>query len=118
MPARCLSHPTVVAPGWNLSLVEGELRLQTAGGSPSTCQKMTILVNGIDPIAVAVSDNLSRLSNRKEETGRPTSSRRPPLPQRLAGAAGAFFLTSLRREVEDRSCAAWCARISPRGGTG
>src|SRR5215470_10681322 len=99
-------------------MVEGRLHLQTADGSRSTCEKMTILVKGIDPITVAASDTLIRLTSGKEETGRPTSSRRPPLLQRLAGAARAFFLTSLRREVEDRSCAAWCARISPRGGTG
>jgi hypothetical protein len=51
---------------WVLSVADGKLHLETAEGTHSTCEKLTILVNGVEPVAVTVSDNLIRLSAGSE----------------------------------------------------
>src|SRR5262245_40662917 len=59
--------PLSTASGWTLSIVEGKLHLQTADGSRSTCEKLTILISGVHPIMVAVCENQIRLTSGKEE---------------------------------------------------
>lgn len=59
--------PPSCGPVWNLSVVEGKLHLQTSESMRSTCEKLTILANGAEPVAVAVVDNLIRLTAGKDE---------------------------------------------------
>jgi hypothetical protein len=39
---------------WFLSVVNGKLQLQTADGSRSMCERLTIMVSGVDPVEVTV----------------------------------------------------------------
>src|SRR5262245_59678929 len=41
--AQPVPPPAFACPGWNLSIVDGKLHLQTVDGLRSTCEKMTIL---------------------------------------------------------------------------
>jgi hypothetical protein len=65
--AQSVLSPASTGPGWVLSVTDGKLHLQTAEGTCSTCEKLTMLVTGIAPITVAVSDKLIRLGSGKEE---------------------------------------------------
>ena len=56
-------------PDWKLSIMEGKLHLQTVDGARSTCETMTILVNGSEPIKVAISDNVIRLTSGTDAPG-------------------------------------------------
>jgi hypothetical protein len=59
--------PLSSVPVWALSIVDGKLHLQTAEGTRSTCEKLTILISGVDPTAVAVCESLIRLTSGKQE---------------------------------------------------
>src|SRR5262245_44856825 len=46
-PATQPDSPAAFAtPGWNLSMVDGKLHLQTVDGMRSICEQMKILING------------------------------------------------------------------------
>src|SRR5688500_3000949 len=54
-PRYAPAAPTTQAPGTSLSIVNGKLHLQGADGSKMTCEKFTVLVNGVEPAEVSVS---------------------------------------------------------------
>jgi len=51
------------APGTNLSIVDGKLHLLGMDGSKMTCEKFTILVNGVAPAEVTVNDKLIKITS-------------------------------------------------------
>src|SRR5687767_5337458 len=49
---RCSASPQTM--GTSLSVVHGKLQVQTADGGRMTCEKLTVLVNGVDPLDVSL----------------------------------------------------------------
>jgi hypothetical protein len=61
--------PTSPPPGFSgtsLSVRDGKLQVQTADGARMSCEKLTILVNGVDPAEVSVADKLIKITSGKD----------------------------------------------------
>jgi|SRR5579884_1766799 len=56
-------------PVWALSVLDGKLQLQTAEGARSLCERLTMLVNGADPVEVTVKGARIRLACGKDCVG-------------------------------------------------
>ena len=54
---------------WTLSVVGGKLQLQTADGARSQCERMTMVVNGADPIEVLTKGSKIHLAAGKDSVG-------------------------------------------------
>jgi len=62
---RCVSAPASTA-GTTLTAAGGKLHLQGSDGARMTCEKFTILVNGADPVDVAIDGKEVRLTSGKD----------------------------------------------------
>ena len=59
---RTMVTPSQVA-GTTLSVVKGKLQLQGADGSRMTCEKLSILVNGVEPAEVSMYEKLIKVTS-------------------------------------------------------
>src|SRR5438874_6391813 len=53
-------------PKTTLSATSGKIQVQTADGGKMTCEKLEILINGVDPLAVTVVDGAVQVNTGKE----------------------------------------------------
>ncbi len=52
--------------GTSLTVADGKLQVQTADGARMSCEKLTILVGGVDPAEVSIADNLIKITSGKD----------------------------------------------------
>jgi hypothetical protein len=55
--------------GWNLTVVDGKLQMQTADGARSVCEHLTFLVTGVDPVEAVVSGKRIQIACGKDAPG-------------------------------------------------
>lgn len=64
---RCVANSQ--AYGTSLSVIEGKIQVQTADGGKMICEKMSIPVNGVEPVTVSVAEKEIRLASGKDVKG-------------------------------------------------
>jgi hypothetical protein len=52
--------------GTTLSVLDGKIQMQTSDGARMTCEKLTIVISGVDPAEVSVAGKLIKISSGKD----------------------------------------------------
>ncbi len=61
--------PPPSVPIWNLSVLDGKLQLQTVEGARSICERLTVLVSGVDPVEATVAGQRIQIAGGKDTVG-------------------------------------------------